>query len=75
MSEFEDLLGGHDRARLEVYLDAMIDRVWIYTWTPRSSELRDALGGNNRASLEMHFEGIIEQDWRCTWRRPMGGGR
>jgi len=44
-SLLEDVLGGRDRASLEMHLE-----------TERSSELRDALGDWDRASLEMHLE-------------------
>jgi hypothetical protein len=40
-------LGGQDRASLEMHLEAMIERVWIYTWRPKLSVLRDALGERN----------------------------
>jgi len=53
---------------LEMYLEAVIERVWRCTSRTRSSQLTDALGGNDRASLEMHSEAVIERDWRCTWR-------
>jgi hypothetical protein len=61
LSEIGGVLGGHDRASLEVYLEAMIEQVCIYTWRPRLSDLRDALVRRNRANLEMHLEDIIEQ--------------
>jgi hypothetical protein len=41
-------------------LEAVIERIWRCTYSPRSSELRDALAGRDRASLEMHLEAVIE---------------
>jgi len=41
---------------LEIHLEAVIERVWRWTWRPRLSELRDALGGRVGASLEMYLE-------------------
>jgi hypothetical protein len=60
LSEFGDALGGHDGARLEMQLEAVIEGLWRYAWRPQSSELGDALGGHNRASLEMHWQAVIE---------------
>jgi len=39
---------GHDRASLEMHLEAVIVR----TWRPRSSEFGDALSGHDRSRLE-----------------------
>ena len=78
-SEFEDALGGHDRANLQ----AVIKRVWRYTWRLRSTELiwctwrpwssdvGDALWGCDRESLGMHLQAMIERDWSSTWRRSI----
>jgi hypothetical protein len=66
MSQLRDELGCRDRrdqASLEMHFEAVIKRVWRFTWRPRLSELRDALGGcdrRDRASLEMHWEAVIE---------------
>ena len=68
MREFGDAPGGRDRASLEIHLEAMIERVWRYTWRPRSSEFGDTVAGHNRANLEIHFEAAIELVWRCTCR-------
>jgi len=54
----DDVLGGRDRARLEIHLD-----------TDRSSELRDALGGTDRASLEIH----VETERSSELRDALGG--
>jgi hypothetical protein len=43
----------------EIYLEAVIERVWRCTWRPRLSELRDAIGGRDRASWEMSLEAEI----------------
>jgi len=45
-------LGGHDLVNCQ----AIIERVWRYTWRPHWSEFGDALGGCDRLSLEMHRE-------------------
>jgi hypothetical protein len=44
----------------EMHCEAVIERVWRFTWRLRSSELRDALGGRDRSSLEMHWEAEVE---------------
>jgi len=48
---------------LMTYLEAVIERVQICTWRPRSSELRDALGGRDDANMKA----VIERVWRYTW--------
>jgi hypothetical protein len=63
-SEFEDALGGRDRATLEMNLEAVIVPVWRYTWRPSWCEL----GGRNRVRLEIRLDAVIERDSRCTWR-------
>jgi len=50
-----------------MHLEAMMERVWMYTWRPRLSELRDTLGGHDQVSLEMHLDDVMERVWRCTW--------
>jgi len=67
-SELRDILRGRDRASLEMHLEAVIERIWRYTWRQWSSELRDALRDPDRASLEMDLESVIERVWRYTWR-------
>ena len=58
-------------------LEAVIDRVWRYTWRLWSSEFgdthfedRDRVNSRccNHASLEIPFEAMIERVWICTWR-------
>jgi len=44
----------------ELHLQAVIKRVWRFTWRPRSSKLTAALGCCDRASLEMQLEAEIE---------------
>ena len=58
-SEYGDALGGRDhsrleipskariqnRARLEIDLEAVIERVWRCIWRPRLSEIRWVVGG------------------------------
>jgi len=63
-----------------VNLQAVIERVYRYTWRLRSSEFgdalggrdrvnsEDALGGRDRLSLEMHSEAVTERVGRCTCR-------
>jgi len=63
------------RHSLTMYWEAVLKRVWRYTWMPRSSELRDALGGGDRASVEMHWEAVIEWGWRCNMRPRLSGLR
>jgi hypothetical protein len=41
-----------------MHLEAEIERVWRWTWRPRSSELRDALGGHDRSRLEELLEAV-----------------
>jgi len=57
-------LGGHDRANFQ----AVSERVWRYTWRPKSRDFGDALGGRDRSSLEMHLEAEMVWTQRCTWR-------
>jgi len=42
----------------EMHLEAVINRVWRYTWRPRSNEFGDALGGRDRASLDESLEAV-----------------
>jgi len=63
-SELRDSLGGRDRARLEMHLEAMIMR----TCRPYPGESGDTLRGRDRATLDMHLEAMMERLWRCTWR-------
>jgi len=45
-SEFGDALGDRDRASLETYLEAVIERDWRCTWRPWWSEIGGVLGGS-----------------------------
>jgi hypothetical protein len=54
LSEFTDPLGAHDR----VNLDAVLERVYTYTWRLSSSEFRDALGGYDPARVEEYMEAV-----------------
>jgi len=62
------ILGGRDRASLEMHLEAEIERTERCTWRPWSSEFGDALGGRDRVNWELHLEAVIERVLRCTWR-------
>ena len=44
-----------------MHLDGLIERIWRFTWRPRSSELRDALGGHYRSRLEMYMEAFDQE--------------
>jgi len=79
-SQLRAELRGHDRANL----DAVIVRVWRYTWRLPSSECGVAVGGHDHLNLEAVIariwryalgghecailEAVIERVWRCTWR-------
>jgi hypothetical protein len=52
----EDVLGGHDRARVEMHLETVIGQFWRCTWRPID-------WGNP----EMHLPARIEGVGRCTW--------
>jgi len=56
-SLLEDVLGGRDRACLEMHLETKIEWTQRCTWRPGSSEFGDALGDRE-----------IEWTQRCTWR-------
>jgi len=58
-SELRDILWGRDRASLEFHLEAVIKRIWWYSWRPRLSEHGDALWDRDRASLEVHLEAML----------------
>jgi len=59
LSEFGVAIGGHERATLEMHLEAtiepglemhleaVIERVWRFTWRPQLSEFGDAIGGHD----------------------------
>ena len=55
-----------------MHWEAVIERVWRCTKSPRSSELKDALGDSNEMSLEaidhVNLEPVIKQVWGCTSR-------
>jgi len=42
--------GGCNRASLEMHLEAVIERVWIYTWRVSLSEIGRLLGGGRRTA-------------------------
>jgi len=46
--------GGRNRGSLEIQLEAVIGRVWRYTWRACSCEM----GGRNRASLDGYLEAV-----------------
>ena len=48
-SKLSDTLWGHDRARLQIDLEAVIEWVWRCTWRPWLSNFGDALGGHEKA--------------------------
>jgi len=60
-------LGGHDHASFE----AVLRRVWRYTWRPQSNECGDTLGGRDRASLEMHLEVVTKRVCTSTGMQSM----
>jgi len=62
--ELRDALGGPDRARLEMHLEAMI----VQTWTPELSDYEDTTGGRDQVNSQMHLEAMIKWVWSCTWR-------
>jgi hypothetical protein len=47
-----------------MHLQAVMKRIWSYTWRPPSSEFGAALGGNDHVCLEMHLEAVSERIWR-----------
>jgi hypothetical protein len=53
---------------LEMYFEAVIERIQRCTWRPRLSQVGDALGGRDSVGLEMQLEAVIEQVWRYSWR-------
>ena len=63
-SLLEDVLGGRDRASLEMHLVAVIKRVWRYLLGSNDRANFEAtmkqFGGRNRAILEIHLEAEIE---------------
>ena len=62
----EDVLGGPDRACLEMSLETEIERTQRCTWRLGSSEFGDALGDRDRVNSDL--EAVIKRVWRCTWR-------
>jgi len=48
-----------------MHLEAVIERVWRYTWSLSSSEFGDALGGHDRVRLEENLEGIDGRRAQC----------
>jgi len=59
-------LGFHDRASLDIHLEAVIDRVWRYTWQLWSSEFRDTHGGRELSNC-----GPVLGGGRWTARRAL----
>jgi len=53
-SKFGDGHGCHYWVRLEIHLEAIIERLWRYTWRCWLGELRDQI----QASLEMDFKAV-----------------
>jgi len=72
-SEPRNTIWGHDRASLEMHLEAEVD--WTERWTlrPWSSEFGDTIGVRHWVNSEMHLEAVIEWGWRCTWRPRSSG--
>jgi len=52
------------RRSLMMYMEAVIEWVWGWTWRRWSCKL----GVHNSPSLEINLEAMIERVWRCTWR-------
>jgi len=52
-----------------MHLEAVIERIWRYTWRPRSSELRDALRNHDRARLQMD----LWRPWLSKFGDTLGG--
>jgi len=67
-NELRDTLPGHDRASLEMHLEAEIKWTQRHTWRPWSSEFRDVLRGLDQMNSEIHSEAVIERIWWCTCR-------
>jgi len=84
-SESGDTLGGRDWVSSEMHLEAVIERVWIWTWRPWSSKIGRVLGGGRRtarlvlrlyssaswlATVGMwHGDFTLELSWRAGWWR------
>jgi len=68
LSQFGDVLAGHNRVSLEMQLEAMIERTSRCTLTQWSSDDRDAIAGRDWVCLQMHLEAMIEWTQRCTPR-------
>jgi len=45
--------------------EAIIERVWKYTWWRRSSEIGDTHGGHDRVGLDKYLEAINGRRARC----------
>jgi hypothetical protein len=45
---------------LTIYVEAVIEVVWICTWMLGSSELRATHGVRDRSSPEIHWDAVIE---------------
>jgi len=57
--------GGHNRVSLELHLEAIIKRVWRYTWRPESSQFGEALKGCKGASLDKYWMAVNGQHAGC----------
>jgi len=79
-SEVRVAQGVRDRGKVQMQLQAVIERVWLHLeteiqWTQRctgrqwSSEFGHALGGCDRVNSVMHLEAMIERSWWRTWRQ------
>ena len=75
-SLLNDILGGRDRASLEMHLEAVIHRVCRCVERPWCSEFCDGLGGRDRVNSVIHSEAVTKTVWRCTcrlWLRQIEG--
>jgi len=61
-SEFGVGFGDYDRVNLQ----AVLERIWRYTWRLRSSKVEDALGGRYRARLDDYVEAVDGWRARCS---------
>jgi hypothetical protein len=60
LSEFGDVVGGHDSVNSDMHVEANIEPFRRCTWRPRSTKIRDVLGRHELARFEMHLEAMIE---------------
>ena len=57
----------HDRVNWEMHSEAVIERVWTYTWRLWSSKFDDALGGRDRATLDAVIVQVQRYTRRLWW--------